>query len=74
MASCRHDLQEGTCGFCSTPAMFHLPRTDLLTADGPTVEARFPGTCRHCGQRYREGFRIAHVREVGWVCQDCLDG
>jgi hypothetical protein len=71
-SECRHGLQEGTCGFCSTPPMFDVPRTDLLTADGPTIEARFGGTCPHCGERYAAGMRIGRVEGVGWVCEDCL--
>jgi hypothetical protein len=52
--------------------MLDVPRTNLLTADGPTIEARFGGTCPHCGQRYAAGMRIGRVADVGWVCEDCL--
>ena len=72
MAECRHGLQEASCGYCSTPPMFDVPRTDLLDADGPPIEARFGGTCPHCGQGYAAGMRIAHVADVGWACEDCL--
>ncbi len=72
MSECRHGLQEASCGYCSTPPMFDAPRTDLLVADGPTTTARFPGSCPHCGQRYAAGMPIAHVTDVGWVCQDCV--
>jgi len=71
-AECRHGLTEAACGFCSTPPMIDVPRTDLLVADGPTVEARFAGTCPHCGQGYAAGMKIAHVEDVGWACDDCL--
>jgi len=46
--------------------------TDLLAADGPPVQARFAGSCPHCGQRYAPGMTIGHVEDVGWVCEDCL--
>jgi len=52
--------------------MFDVARTDLLPADGPPVEARFGGTCPHCGQGYAAGMTVAHVEGVGWVCEDCL--
>jgi hypothetical protein len=71
-SECRHGLQEGTCGFCSTPPLLDVPRTDLLTADSPTIEARFAGTCPHCGQGYAAGMRIGRVEVLGWVCEDCL--
>jgi len=45
---------------------------DLLAADGPPVQARFAGSCPHCGQRYAPGMTIGHVEDVGWVCEDCL--
>jgi hypothetical protein len=72
MAECRHGLQEQACGFCSTPPLLDVPRTDLLTATGPRIEARFAGTCPHCGQWYAAGMRIAHVEDVGWVCEECI--
>ncbi len=72
MAECRHGLQEQTCGFCSTPPLVHVPRTDLLAATSPRIKARFPGTCPHCSLGYAAGVRIAHVDDVGWVCEDCL--
>lgn len=72
MAECRHGLAEQTCGFCSTPPMLDVPATNFLATDGPRIAAKFPGTCPHCGRRYAAGVKIAHVTDVGWVCEDCL--
>jgi hypothetical protein len=72
MAECRHGLTEQTCGFCSTPPMIDVPRTDLLGEHGDVIRARYPGTCPHCGDRIPVGMGIAQVEGVGWVCEDCL--
>lgn len=48
----------------------------LVTGDhrGPSLEARHPGLCRCCGERYPEGTHITRSPDVGgWAVTDHLD-
>ncbi len=72
MAECRHGLTTQTCGFCSTPPLLDVPRTDLLIDHGDVIPARYPGQCAHCHDRIQPGMGIARVEDIGWVCEDCI--
>jgi len=39
---------------------------------GPTIQARFAGTCAGCGRRYFQGDPIHHSRDYdGWIGVGC---
>lgn len=61
-AHCRHlpDLDE-----------HHVDRTALL-AQG-WVTARYPGTCRQCGEHFNTGAAISQANARGWVAECCAE-
>lgn len=67
MAECeRTGLDTLGCYHCR-PAAPKPPRVEV----GPIIDARFPGTCGSCGERFEEGERIGRNPEDGWVRMEC---
>lgn len=85
MGRCIHDMEEGTCSWCSGRMGIEAPQDDgrarrayyaKKREKGPVwVVAQFGGKCANCEYPFEAGEEIAPARQevIGWVAKCCQE-
>lgn len=61
------------CAHCRPPAPAADPFDEPTPKLGSSFEARYPGQCSDCGDRFDAGDEIRSDLSGGYICADCAE-